>query len=629
MSIQPLHKLELMQFASQVNITDRHLRRIISNDEFDNRYGDKFTLIQLSPNKKYIVPKEAAAPKYKHPTELTAETIVEINKLLATETFQKKNGKPNIARIAEFVHEHYWTIKRYLEGNYKKDGENRADKGQSRKFKSLTKNRLKELKGTFEWLLLKNCQRNVALTIEKVEMNEGILIPERIAYRWAHAFLAAHKQSHYLKKFIMQDTPHVIRDLWTEYPNFLDCVVADEWKIDEFGVMHHYKEEGYEEIIATAYAVIFQDMKTRKPVGTVITPHSTTTADTVKAAMQVVRDYGRPKKWLFENAKTWKNEQFLRFILGLYEDDKECGVEFLDYDHLVVLESLTDEVTRTRVGRPEGKPVERTFRIIKDEFCAYSESYSPNMEDSRKPELMSAHPEVTRTFEELYRDLTLYLENDFLDRKRVMFYNRMLSYAHPENKQRPRTIRVAFDIAYATYEPEKVDELKLAYLYGEKFKRKFVKGMVSFIYPTSAERLSFIPVDIEAMYQYVGQNVVLLVNQYNVHTGWFFDMNRNLICGAKDLREFGSVNRERANELGKLARDIQRINRRKVKKLEEYAEAKKIHTFAHEKTMADAVEYVEKQEAEDRKPETEAAIETKNMNDFLFDDESLIIFNEN
>jgi hypothetical protein len=575
----------IAEFAEFNGITLDGVYKMLQRDQLPN----EFQLVQLSSRKRVIVKKQIEnpdAPLYKHASEIDHLTLIEINKCLSDTTFLKKNGKPNIKKIAEQVNEHYWTIKRFVDGNFKKKNDNRADKNKSRK---LSAEQIKIAKPAFEKLYLRNVQGNTKLTIEKVQWNVGVQIPQRLAYKWAKALRGVHQQKHYFQKFTSRNTPHVIRDLWTEYDNFLDCVVADEWKIDEFGVWVHSLSNEYDKVKAMAYIVMFIDMKTRYPLSTLITPHSTTSADSKKAAMQLVRDWGRPKKWLFENQKTWKNADFLRFIFGIYDEEVvyagRTRIEFMDLSDLKVVEQVNDQVTRSKVCHPESKPIERIFRIIKDEFCAYAESYSPNQFESRKPNLGDAHPGVTRTFKQLRNDLTGFMQHDFLDRERMMFHNRMLSTAHKINKARPKTIRDVFELAYQSYEPDKIDAWDLAYHYADKYKKKFTGGTISFVYKPSLEKLNFVPLEVDKVMDYTGQELVALIDQYNVYHAWIFNLDGELLCEASDMRQFGAKSKEQANELGKLTRKITTLNKQKAKSLEQLKKLQNIKTFQYEKTM--------------------------------------------
>ncbi len=577
------YKFTISEFAEYNNVSTEAIRLMI----WRKTLPQGFIVHEISPRKRVILrtePEIEEKPEYKNPSKLTPQEVIRITKCLSDDGYFKPNGKPNKRKIAETCKIHYDTLNRYLTGSYKSPDQNRSDKGKSRK---LDKSDIVEAKKAFTTLLLSNVQRNVKLTIEKVEMNTGIIIPQRLAYKWAKELSHTHLQKHYMAKYLGTKTPHIIRDLWGEYPEFLSCVVADEWKIDEKGVWIHWKEENYDKIEAMAYIVMFIDMKTRYPVSMQITHTSITTNDTIKAAMTLVRDYGRPKQWIFENQKTWDNKEFLRFILGLYDGELLAPslnpVEFMDLDQLKAVEMTNDKIIRTTPNHPQGKPIERTFRIIKDEFCAYSPSYSPNQFESRKPELGMAHPGVHRTFEQLRSDLIGFMENDYLDRKRTMFHNRMLSPAHKTNKSRPQTIREAFELAYQTFEADRIDELRLAYLYGEKYKAKYKQGAITFTYRPNMEKLNYLPADPSKLFEYEGQQLVALVDQYDIYKGWLFSQDGKLLCEAKDHRKYGSTSRERANEFGKIKREQVKLNRKIIKNADKLKEMGDVKLFEYEK----------------------------------------------
>src|SRR3989339_2227904 len=432
-------------------------------------------------------------PVYISPKKLTTDQRILLNNL-----FAKHNGNKKAVERESGLH--YTTIDRYF--NKKFNDGNRSDKGLCRKLRKLSKKEQEHIKQVFEYLLLSDCQGKVRLAIEKTQMNTGHKIPARVAYQWAGFFKAVHKGKHYPKKLLLNNVMHVRRDQYTEFPEFNDCVYADEWKVDEYGVWVHSRNAKFEKTRGVVYIIAFQDAHSRYAKLT-YTIDSVTTADTIKAAMNWVKEFGRPKKFVLENAKTWTQHQFRQFMLGLY-DDNEYGVELWEPDPLYTYEKTNNDIQRTIPGDPKGKgTIERLFRIIKDEFCAYSPGYSPNAEESRRPELNSPNPGVHRTYEELVKHLDLFMQYDFLDRQRTCFHHPGYSAAHQINKERPKTIREVFNNSYSTYNKVEVDELRLAYLYAEKYKRKLTGMQFDFTYPTTHVNMSFVPDDISKIYAYM------------------------------------------------------------------------------------------------------------------------------
>lgn len=622
----------IQQFAEMQKISERWVQQLIAQDKLPQGYY----LFEKTKKERYIIKKKVEDVKYKHANDLSAEEILAINKCLDDEKFYRKNsGDVNVKKVAEKTEQHYWTIYRFLKKSYKRKEANRADKGKSR---VLTEKEIETARNSFEVLFLQNAQGNVQLTIEKVEWNNGIKIPQRLAYKWAREFKALHEQHHYYPKFMNNKTAHTIRDLWAEYENILDCVVADEWKIDEFGVWIPNSRKDYDDVVATAYIVMFQDMKTRYPLSILVTPHSTTSADTKRAAMELVKKYGKPKQWIFENAKTWKNQDFLSFIMGLYSDNEDMqgfsNIEFMDLEQLKTVEKETDYIVRSGVRHPQSKPIERTWRIFKDEYCAYLYSYSPNADESRKPTMRDSHPGVTRTFDELRSTFTHYLEHEFLLRKRAMFQNRMLSTAHEINKNRPKTIIEAFDRAYQKFTPDFVKPLKLAYLYADKYTAKFTKGQLEFVNRLSLEKMHFIPDDGEIAYRYFGERLTVLIDQYNQYHGWIFiadGKEAKYLCEANELRAIAPQSREQSNIVGKQKRKLTKAFKEHKKALAEYQEANNIRVFQYEKVMGDPVETapIDENYGSDFDDDiaTNIAQSESNENDFdWFDDDSQIDF---
>ena len=340
--------------------------------------------------------------------------------------------------------------------------------------------------------------------------------------------------------------------------------------------------------------------------------------------MELVREYGRPKQWIFENAKTWKNENFLQFIMGLYANDEYMkgfsNIEFMNLDDLKTVEKQTTYIVRSGVRHPQSKPVERTFRILKDEYAAFLQSYSPNMKESRKPTMRDSHPGVTRTFDELRRTFTSFMQNEFLTRKRTMFENRMLSSAHPTNKLRPKTILEAFNLAYQKFEPDKVKPLKLAYMYADKYRVKFTKGELQFVNKLSLEKMHFVPDELYEVYKHLDERLVLLVDQYDQYHGWIFTEDGDLLSEAKDLRAIAPQSREQSNIIGKAKRKYTKAVKAKVAALKEIEKAEKIYAFEYEKTMSDPVP--EPEPAYGLVEDNYTAIDDDE--DYGFDDDSLI-----
>lgn len=371
-------------------------------------------------------------------------------------------------------------------------------------------------------------------------------------------------------------------------------------------------------------------MKTRYPLSVLMTPHSTTSADTKRAAMELVRKYGRPKQWIFENAKTWKNENFLQFIMGLYSDDETMqgysNIEFMNLDDLKIVEKETTYIVRSGVRHPQSKPVERTFRIFKDEYAAYLQSYSPNMKESRKPTMRDAHPGVTRTYDELRRTFTHFLDNEFINRNRTMFHNRMLSSAHPTNKARPKSILEAFNLAYQTFEPNLVKPLKLAYLFADKYRATFSRGDLTFVNKLSMEKMHFVPDDFEVAFKHLDEKLVILIDQYNQSHGWLFTEDGELLCEAKDQRAIAPQSREQSNIIGKAKRKYTAATKAKKKALQEVEQAENIVAFEYERTMEDpASTSLSDHEAE--LTEVDSYQEPIDDYDYGFDDDSLIDYN--
>jgi hypothetical protein len=586
-------KFSIREFCESKNYTYEAVKKMIQR----NSLPEQFTVVQLSPRKRIIVEKEAlnSKPKYIHPSELPADAIVKINNFLQDEQFIKPSGKPNIKKIAEYVNQHYWTIKRFIENDYKEPDEARADKGISRKFKSYKKNEIKRIKRSFEHHFQRNAQKNIQQAIREVKRELGEKIPVRLATEWTHSLLGTHTMKHYYKTFIKQFTPHIRRDLWAETENFLDVVEVDVWKIDVPFVDDEYKKKIDAELAelkssnnkswekqrtkaCQAECLAFIDRKTRYPLQILICPHSVSGQDVKKGLMLLIKEWGLFKQLYIDNGREFFNKDVIDFLYGIFEDEFEIDARTTN---IKVVELKQEErVATAAVYSPYGKAiVERTFKQLKDSWAVYHDAYSPNQQESRKPTLQLSAVQPTLDFNELAKSLMEFIFNKYIYEERPeMYLNPGRTKAAEENQDRPKSIDEAFQRAYASpsFERRDVDSYLLAYHYAEKMQGTFREGVIRVTYKSYILRL--IPDNIESMFDYANKKKALtvIINPSNIFEAWLFD-GKKKITRAEDPRfnnEMG-VGLDRANYIQKIQNKVVRASKRKMKLIDEYEAVQK------------------------------------------------------
>jgi len=599
---------KISQLAVKLNVTDRAVRWMIEN----NKLPEQYELIKISDRKRIIVEKEALKkeePKYIHPSELPADAILNITNCLSDTLFIKPSGKANIKKIAEHVNQHYWTVKRYLEGNYKAKDEARADKGISRKYKQYKPQSQKIIRACFEKHFTNCAQQNVQAAIREVKKELGESIPVRLATDWKHSLLGTHTMKHYYRTFIKKYVPHIRRDLWGETKNFLDVVECDVWPVDVPFVddetrkqidaeLQELKNKNYgqwEEQRTKAYRaemLAFIDRKTRYPLQILICPHSVSAVDVKKGMMLLIREWGMFKQLYIDNGSEFFNETIIDFIHGIHYSDStwtEGG-----HNQKVIELKQAEQIGTAKAYSPYGKGlVERFFRENKDRWAAYQLAYSPNRFESRKPTLRLSAVQPTLNFNELALSLMNFVYNDYVNEERPeMFLNPARTKAADCNVDRPKTIKEAFDRAYAREEYQKqiVSDYVLAFYYAEKFKVTFREGCIRLTYKTFVMR--YIPVDddIENIIEYTEKKkaLTLLLNPSNIYECWLFDGN-NRIAHALDIHynEKLGVGMDRANYIQKIQNKVIAATRKQMKLVDEYEHLVRHETITNKFTESD------------------------------------------
>lgn len=593
------------QFAKKLSVDPSAVRYMI----LDNRLPNDFEVIQLSPRKRIIVEKEAlnSKPKYIHPSELPADAIVKINNALQDEQFIKPSGKPNIKKIAEYVNQHYWSVKRYIEKDYKEPDEARADKGVSRKFKNYKKSDFKKIKRSFEYHFQRSAQKNLQQALREVKKELGEDIPVRLASEWRHALLGTHTMKHYYRRFIKNFVPHARFDKWGETKHYLDVVEVDVWPVDVPYVDNNYKEEINKQLdelkkhnikkwekqrvkACTAEALVFIDRKTRDILQLLLCEHSVSGSDVKKGLMLLFQEHGAFKQLYIDNGREFFNKEVIDFVYAILNDvdefdDRETGIKITELKEEGRLQTAA-------AYQPYGKGiVERFFKTLKDRWAVYHDAYSPSQKDSRKPTLKLSAVQPTLNFNELGISLRKYIEEEYIHEKRPeMFLDPGRTKDADVNQGRPTTIYEARERAYANpdFKPRPVDPYKLAYHYAEKIKATFREGVCRISYKTYV--LRYTPDNPEEMLDYLFKKkaVTVLINPANIYEAWFFD-GKKLLTRAEDPRyeKERGTGIERASYLQKKQNKAIRAFKKHQKLIDEYEAELKNKPGKREYTKAD------------------------------------------
>jgi len=572
--------LSLEEFATMKSVDTRTVRRWIGN----NKLPEGFTLIEKNKKERYVAKVKVEAPVYKHPTKLEAVTVIKINNCLDDAEFCLGNGKPNIKKIAEFVNEHYWTVKRFVENSYKAKDDNRKDKGHSRKFNVAT---LRFLHERFTFFYLANAQKNASQAIYKVKEETGQDIPERKALQWATALRGNWKKTHQLSQFIKEFVPHFPRDNWGDTPGFMHTVIGDVGKYDDTYIPDSVREEidkqldelklksinqwkKYRAKAHTASILYFIDQKTAYPLLVMVCAHSVSAEDVKRGMLRLIKEWGLPKKWYLDNGHEFKNDDITNFIYGVYKADSDgCEIDtklkLIELKDKTFWDDDTQKIEHSKRYAPYGKGrLERKIRLVKDELAAYSESYSPNAIESRKPELELSAVGPSQFFNDLVLTLDKYMYGEHLTKEREMFYHPKYTKAHPINSDRPKSIKEAYERAYAVYERVEANRFLLAYYYADKTKATYREGSVCFTYK-SLYKMQYIPEDTELLSQfaYIKKAITVLVDPDDIAKCWFFNGNK-LLCEGKDYSfsgEFG-ISQNRAAQISKVQKAASRSIKR-------------------------------------------------------------------
>ncbi len=496
----------------------------------------------------------------------TAEVILKIGDLVADKRFQLADQKPNVRKIAEELGLEYFKLYRFLNNKYKEIS-SRADKGKSRKIIS---DYAPIVYDTFKQIFLSNAQQNVQLTKYRVEKELGIAVPHHLAYAWARELSGTHSYLHYRKDFQQNYFPRLRRDNWGEIENFLDVVIGDAHKIDFTYIQDSERDKINAELeelkrtdikkwksqrfkASTAYALCFMDQKTGYIVGYMICAHSVSGHDVKRLMAKVIKEYGLPKQWYLDNGSEFNNKDVFDFITGIYTHHARATNT-----------GIYNPIVNAKPYSPQGKgKLERFFKTFKDELSSFQESYSPNPAQSRKPDLHLTSPAPVLTFRELAGKIHNWMEDEYNNRPRTIFYHPGYDHKHPININRPTTVTDAFTSAFSTYKPRVIDTEILAYHFAERIPVTLKNNMVKVKYGLVNLELIVDEIEKVAMYSHQTRALTLFLDPTNIYRGVLYSGYTKLTtCADMRAYEFTS-SADKLNYINKIQSKVERYERKK------------------------------------------------------------------
>lgn len=557
--------LTLSQFAETRGITDRAVQRSAQRSGF--RYirtrGQCFGLIEDGahdtngrPRYLVVVPDEPVTDRKKvHLGDDQREAALSALHALFAKT---TNTADAISRVAKQFGVSYHSIYRLWKNPDRAKRKVRADKGSTKKIIP------SDAMEVFSSIYIQNAQRgNVQLAYNLTRRQfPGFTLPFR--YFKARAIelepmrLAHHQASQWEQKY----TTRARRDLWAEF-EFLDQVTLDGWTVPD----RVLKATGLDELTKRKFSfagkdvsmvcVFAFDSKTREPLAWRAFEKSVTADDVLTILLEVVHNWGVPRSWLLDNGTEFTNEPVQRFIRGLYATD----------DH-----EAKNRVIFSEPYQPYGKGShERQHRIFKDEFVAFSNSYSPNQQESRKPTRQLSYVKPSHTLEQWTIKFQSYLDGYFREAQRVTWLNPSFGHSATENADRPRCLNDAFERAYRTFSPVKCDPKKLAFLYGKRFRSTIKQGTFRSPAAISPRKYIYVPEGEGVPYARYRQTFEIVVNPTNLFQAWICDLDGNTICEAWDLR--GKNNSGVEIPTKQLATELRKARNQELKHAKKAAEA--------------------------------------------------------
>lgn len=546
------------QFARQRKLTLRGVQWLVQQNSyrFIEHSGTRYELQQegthANGTPRYFVIVNDDARKKKHLSDEQREIVLnDLNALNAS------NASDALSKVAKKHGVSYWSVYRLWKNPDKMKRKHRTDRGSTKKIVPT------EALEIFQSIYLQNAQgpnARLAYNLMKRQF-DGWDLPFRYFKQRGKEIEPLRLRYHQESKFEQKYTPRMRRDLWSEF-EFLEQVSLDGWTVPDrvlksWGMAdltnNKFKFNGKDVSMVCVFAF---DSRTRYPLAWKAFEKSVSQDDVLGILLDVVYRWGRPSTWLLDNGTEFTNEAVQRFLRGLY--------------------TTADHETKNRIifsepYQPYGKGAhERQHRIFKDEFCAFSRSYSPSQEESRKPTRQLSYVKPDHTLAQWIEKFEGYLNGYFREAQRISWMNPDYKPHHAENANRPRTLNEAFERAYKTFEPVKVDSMKLAFLYARKFRSELKQGLFRTPANISPRKFAYLPDGEGIPCERYGETFEIVVNPTNMYQAWICDLNGNFIVGAWDLRGKNRVE----TPTRETATAYRKVRNQMVKKTREAAEAR-------------------------------------------------------
>lgn len=615
--------LTFAQFAEEKEISLMHVCRLAKAEQFSSidYDGHRFSLVQDGqfPNGKprfFVVvpePPNGTLPQSEHHKKHLSSEEKEAA-LSALTLVLSRGEKETLWDAVKVIAEHYdvscSSIFR-LWRSRKVERKRRTDKGVQKK--GIPPNAME----MFEGIYIQNAQGpNVKLAYNLTRRQfQGFDLPIRYFRARGKEIEPQRLAFHQQAKFESKYTPRVRRDLWAEF-EFLDSVSLDGWTVPDrvlhkFGLSDLTKQKfefaGKDVSMVCVFAF---DSKTGYPLAWKAFEKSVSADDVLSILLDVVYNWGRPTSWLLDNGTEFTNESVQRFLRGLYSTDEH---------------ELKSRIIFSEPYQPYGKGRhERQHRIFKDEFNAFSRSYSPNAMESRKPTRELSYVAPTHTLAEWVEGFEVYLNGYYREAERASWLNPKEGLHSAINENRPKTLNQAFELAYKTFVPTKIEPQKLAFLYAKKFHAKIKNGL--FVTPKSISQIkySYFPEGEGISFERYHETFEVVVNPTNLYQAWICDLSETFVCEAWDLagkslgdapnRTMAAEYRKRRNQEVKFAKRAAQAKADRVK-MEEILKGKR-------STEHGTCEAVEVRNVEDAiyspTPEESLSREAKELADELY-----------
>jgi transposase InsO family protein len=545
------------QFAKQKRITDRWVRMLAESNHYTaiEADGTRYELMREGTHRngspRYFVVVNDDPRKKKHLSDEQRELVLnDLNALNAN------NEVDAVSKVAKKYGVSYWSVYRLWKNPERVIRKARVDRGATKKDVPAAAVEM------FDSIYIQNAQcGNVQLAYNIMRRQfQGGELPLRYFRRRGKEIEPLRLRYHQESKFEQKYTARVRRDLWSEF-EFLEQVSLDGWTVPDrvlksWGMddltKNKFKYNGKDVSMVCVFAY---DSKTRYPLAWKAFEKSISQDDVLSVLLDVVYNWGRPSTWLLDNGTEFTNEAVQRFLRGLYTTQEH---------------ETKSRIIFSEPYQPYGKGAhERQHRIFKDEFCAFSRSYSPSQQESRKPTRQLSYVKPTHTLSQWIESFEGYLNGYYREAERISWMNPDYKPHHAENANRPHTLNDAFNRAYKMFTPVKIDPMKLAFLFAKKFRSKIKYGVFSTPAAISARKLVYVPDGEGIPCERYSETFEIVVNPTNMYQAWICDLNGNCICGAWDLRgknridvptrETSTAYRKIRNQLKKRTKEVAKL----------------------------------------------------------------------